>query len=340
MSVTENPLADRLHREASAYQSSAVILAATETGLFDALAAGPLNAGELAGRMGAAVRGVERLANALVALGWLYLEGGRYRLPESLAPLVISGSPESLIWILRHNAVLQRRWSDLAQCVRTGEPVPRHPRTVKEQHAFLRAMDDLARRRAGTLWSAVSLAGQRHLIDVGGGAGRFALEAIRRNPGLEATVVDIPESETAFRELAAEADDPGRLSFVAADALRDPLPPADAALVSSLIHIYGPEELRSLAAGLAAALAPGALLVIRDFLFEGPDHASPAPTALFAINMLINTSTGGCYSAGEIEELFAPAGFAGWRTIGLDARTSAVMATLQKDGAKEEASWS
>ena len=104
-----------------------------------------------------------------------------------------------------------------------------------------------------------------------------------------------------------------------------------------MVHIYGPDELRSLASRLATALAPGGLLIIRDFLFDGPDHTAPASAALFALNMLINTETGGCYSAAELEEMFTPAGFGGWRTSALDERTWAVTATLDRGSGAETA---
>ncbi len=314
--------------EAWAYQRSAVLFAAVEVGLFDALSSsGPADAAALARAMACSERGITRLADALAALGWLEKDGGRYRLDPGLALLLAAGSPQSLRPILRHHGRLFARWSQLAGCVREGAPVARE-RSFEAHHEFLMAMDALAVRRVAQLWSVVRLDGCSRLLDVGGGAGRFALEAVRRFPGLEAVVVDLPESERPFATLVAGTPEADRVRFVAADAIAGPLPEGDAALVSSLVHIYGKEELERLAASLAAALAPGSLLVIRDFFFADADHTRPASTALFAVNMLVNTETGGCYSAAELESIFGPAGFTRWELRPLDARMSVLTAVL------------
>ncbi len=315
--------------EAAAYRRSAALLAGVETGLLPELARGDRTAAELATALGGDPRGIRTLANALVALGWLRLEDGRYHLPRSTRPFFSRDHERSLLAMLAHNARLARRWSELAASVLTGEPVPRSPRSEEEQAAFLAAMDDVARRGAPLLWDRISLSGRRTLLDVGGGGGRYALEAVRLYPGLEAVVVDLPRSEAAFSRIVGNSAGADRVRFHAADALEDPLPPADAALVSSLIHIYDPGGIRRLAANLARSLAPGALLVLRDYFFEDPAHTAPLSTALFALNMLVNTEGSGCYTPGEVEELFAAAGFGGWERHRLDERTLALTAVLE-----------
>ncbi len=318
--------------EAAAYRRSAALLAGVETGLLQALATADRTLPELAGTLGGDPRGLGALANALVALGWLELHEGLYHLPTGLRPFFTEGHERSLLAILRHNARLARRWTGLAESALTGQPVPRTPRNDEEQAAFLAAMDDVARRGAPLLWDHVPLAGRRVLLDVGGGGGRYALEAVRRTPGLEAVVVDLPESESAFSRITAGAAEAVRVRFHAADALEGPLPAGDAALVSSLIHIYGPEDLARLAENLARALRTGALLVLRDYFYEDADHTAPPSTALFELNMLVNTRGGRCYTPTEVEALFSPAGFRDWEIHPLDGRTLALTATLGGTG--------
>jgi len=107
--------------------------------------------------------------------------------------------------------------------------------------------------------------------------------------------------------------------------MEGPLPNGDAALVSSLVHIYGPEKIRRLAQSLARALPAGGELIIRDFFFDDEFHTRPASTALFSINMLLNTDDGDCYSPGELREIFEPAGFGAWRLVSLDERSAALI---------------
>lgn len=322
MSPSLNDVAARLEVEARAYQQSAVLLAAVEVGLLDELAKGPRTREELASGLRCSVRGISSLANALVAAGWLRHDGPRYRLPEELRGPVVDGGPDSIAAMLRHHAVLMRRWAHLADSVRSGEPVPREPRSPARQTAFLQAMDDLARRHAQQLWDTVPLDGRTRLLDIGGGGGRFALEAVRRFPELEAVVVDLAESEQAFEAVTRDERERPRIRFAAGDAFNDPLPEGDAALVSSLVHSYGPAEITRLARRLAGALPAGGLVVIREFLFDNDDHTSPRSATLFALNMLVNSAAGGCYSARELEELLTPEWFEGWQLHRIDERTS------------------
>ncbi len=317
---------------AGGYRQAAVIGAAAELGLFNELLEGEVSAAALAMRLGYSQRGVAALANALVAMGVLDGDAGGYRMPAELRPALDPASPQAVQSLLRHHAQLARRWSGLAGVVARGEPAPRQPRDEESQHAFLKAMDDGARTAAPALWEAVSLSGRHHLLDVGGGSGRFALEALARNPQLEATVVDRPESEPALRAFAQGHPEDARLDFVAADALSDPLPRADSVLLSSVVHIYGPDDLARLAGNLAHTMEEGGLLIIRDFLFADAAHTSPTATALFAVNMLVNTEAGGCYAAGELEALFTPAGFADFRRLELDSRSSVLLATRRRGG--------
>ncbi len=322
MSSSPRDIPVRLENEARAYQRSAALLAAVEVGLFEELAKGPRQDDELAARLQCSARGISRVANALVAGGWLRREGMNYYLPAEVKGAIAGDGPDSIAAMLRHHAVLMRRWAQLADSVRSGEPVPRERRSPERQTVFLRAMDDLARRHAQQLWDTVSLQGLRRLLDIGGGGGRFALEAVRRFADLEAVVVDIAESEQAFDEVIAHEPERSRLHFVAGDAFNDPLPQADAALVSSVVHSYGRQEIARLARSLAIALPAGGLVVIREFLFDDDTHTSPLSATLFALNMLVNSATGDCYSARELEELLTPEWFEGWQLHRIDERTS------------------
>jgi len=321
---TRPALADRIRKEATAYRRSAVLLAGIETGLFRSVLESDRTARELAQELQGHPRGMERLANALVALGWLELRGERYHLPSELRPHFDEDDELSMSAILQHQARLFRTWGRLAESALSGRPV-RPERGPGDHDAFLLAMDDGARHGARLLWDRVEPPSAGVLLDVGGGGGRFALEALRRRPELRAIVVDLPESEAAFRRLSSAAPESARLGFKPADAVEGPLPPGDTALVSSLVHIFGPEKLRRLARNLALALRPGGELIVRDFFFGDEHHTEPASTALFAINMLVNTVDGGCYTPPELQDIFGPSGFGDWRLVELDERSAALI---------------
>ncbi len=310
---------------ASGFQASTVVLAANHLGITAALCGEALTTAELAARLRLDARAVSCLCDALVALGVLERRGDRLRVVDGLRPALRAGSPASLVDSLRHQWHLLGRWSRLDQVVRTGEPVPRPSDDPEQLDAFILAMADLARTGAGALWQAVDLTGRTRLVDVGGGPGELSVAALERFPGLRATVFDHPEVlEIARRYTHARGADE-RLSFAPGDALSDPIPACDAALVSALVHSYGEDGVRRIAANIAAGVAPGGLVVIREFLWDDDRHDGPLLTALFAVNMLVGTHAGRCWSAAELEAIFGAAGFGNWRATRLDARSTVLV---------------
>ena len=79
-------------------------------------------------------------------------------------------------------------------------------------------------------------------------------------------------------------------------------------LLSSICHMFSPEENRALLARAHAALAPNGRLVIADFIVD-PEKTSPRSAALFALNMLVATRGGASYSEPEYESWLRAAGF-------------------------------
>ena len=88
----------------------------------------------------------------------------------------------------------------------------------------------------------------------------------------------------------------------------------DLALLSAIIHQNSPEENAQLYAKIHAALVPGGTLLIRDHIMD-PSRTKPPAGAMFAINMLVNTRGGDCYTFQEVEKGLEAAGFAHIRQV-------------------------
>jgi hypothetical protein len=139
---------------------------------------------------------------------------------------------------------------------------------------------------------------------------------------LAATVFDLADVLPIAREYAGRRDAGARLGFKAGDALRGRIPPCDVALVSSLLHSYGPEGVAKIARNVAAGVEPGGLVLIREFMWDDASHSGPLAAALFTLNMLSGTPDGQCWAPEELEAVFGAAGFGGWKLLRLDPRTS------------------
>jgi ubiquinone/menaquinone biosynthesis C-methylase UbiE len=138
---------------------------------------------------------------------------------------------------------------------------------------------------------------------VGGGPGSYDIAFARRDADARSTILDRPGALAVARELAREADVEDRIDFREGDALEDSFGEScfDLILMSQLLHSFGPEECRAVIAKGAAALAPGGVLAINEFALED-DGVSPAPAAIFGVNMLVGTDRGQTYKASELAD--------------------------------------
>src|SRR5262249_44264589 len=94
----------------------------------------------------------------------------------------------------------------------------------------------------------------------------------------------------------------------------------DLALLSAVCHMFGAQENADLIRRAAHTLAPGGRLVIQDFMLE-PDRTSPRAAAVFAVNMLVNTSAGTNYTESDYRVWMLDAGLVEVRRLEIDAPT-------------------
>jgi ubiquinone/menaquinone biosynthesis C-methylase UbiE len=146
-------------------------------------------------------------------------------------------------------------------------------------------------------------------MDVGGGPGTYGLEACRRFPDLQAVVVDLPEVKLIFEEHRKNSPSGEKVRFVEGNVHSDPLPEGcDAVLLSNVIHSWSSEQNQSLLKKVDRVIAPGGLLIIKDF-FISEDGTKPFFAALFSVNMLLGTPQGRCYTRSEVESWLAETSF-------------------------------
>ena len=149
----------------------------------------------------------------------------------------------------------------------------------------------------------------RHLLDVGGASGTWTLAFLRAVPSAMATIFDLPDAIQQARERLAGTEFASRVTLVAGDFYVDDLPGgADFAWVSAICHQHSRRHNRELFAKVSQALVPGGRIAIRDVVME-PCRTKPREGALFAINMLVNTQSGGTFTFAEYAEDLRAAGF-------------------------------
>jgi SAM-dependent methyltransferase len=296
----------------TAYQHSAIIATAVETGVADAIASGPRQAGDVAAELDTHAGATTSLLGGLAALGLAEKGDQGFSLSQAGAELA-ADAPGSIAEIARKEWFFYRAWAGLPHSIEDGSaqigPWRERLRDDPAQSlAFLRALDDLAARFGAGLPELAGLEHGGELLDVGGGAGSHSAYLVRAVTGLTATVLDLPQAEQVLRERHPE------LGFVAGDLERPRFgrPEEDAwdyVLLANILHDHPPARCRELVAEAARLLAPGGILLIYEWVL-GADGISPPAVALFSLMMLVENQGGGTWTEAEIAAWIEAAGLA------------------------------
>lgn len=295
------------------FRNTAILGAAAELGIFDLIPAAGITAEALAHAAGCSERGIRILLDALAALKVLSKQQNTYHVPDNLRPVLSETGAHTVIPMLRHRMTMLRGWAQLGWTVKAGFPAPRASGIRGPEgdlQAFVAAMDVVSRDVADDVVRQLQPLQFRRLLDVGAGPGTWTFAFLRAVPEATAVLFDLPHAIALARQKAREAGLEHRVEFVVGDFYRDELPGgADFAWVSAIAHQNSRQQNRDLFAKVYRALVPGGQIAVRDIVMED-DRTTPLEGALFAVNMLVATPTGGTYSLAEFREDLLAAGFA------------------------------
>jgi len=323
----------RLQDISRGYQSSVVLLTACRLGVFDALgdktrtSPGPAQTpAALAAALRLDPRALEIVLLALASDGFLKRSAEGFRLNEDYAPYLLPGGAQTQASILCHNYNCLRRWCQLEEVLRTGQPAPREDEGPEDMRAFICGMADISRLSSAEAADKLDLSPYRRMLDVGGGPATAAIEFARRNPALRCVVFDLEGPIGIAREEIRKAGLADRIETRVGDYFRDELGEGfDLVYVSNIIHSMGPADTRMLFGKSHRALAPGGTLIVKDFFLED-DRITPNTAALFSVNMLVGTEQGRSYTLSETREMLTEMGFTDFRAIEVAAASRLLIA--------------
>ena len=306
-----------------AYWQTCTLHAGVKLDLFTAVGDRAQTAEELARAKGADVRGTAMLLNALAAMGLLVKTGDAYANTEAAAAFLSKDSERYIGHMIMHHHHLVASWSRLDEAVATGRPVRSRASfsDPRVRESFLMGMFNNAMLQAPSVAEAVDLSGKTHILDLGGGPGTYAIHFCRANPGLRATIYDLPTTRPFAEKTVARFGLSDRIDFVDGDFVTAAVPGTyDAVWMSHILHGEGPENCHSIVAKAAAALAPGGLIAIQDFILDDAMDGPLFP-ALFSLNMLTGTEAGQAYSESQIRDMLDAAGVEQVRRLGFRSPT-------------------
>ncbi|MGD8258023.1 MAG: methyltransferase [Desulfobacterales bacterium] len=291
--------------------------AAVKLEVFTVLGDQRLTGEEVTQKIDGALRGVERLLNAMVAMDLLSKKDGRFGNTHSSKAFLSKHSKKYLGHIIMHHHHLVESWSHLDQAVLSGQPIRKRSSFSQEEwrESFLMGMFNLAMGLAPQLVPLIDISSHRHLLDLGGGPGTYAIHFCLRNSGLNATVYDLPTTRPFAERTIQQFDLAARIAFMDGNYLDDPIAGRyDVAWLSHILHGEGPEDCQMIIQKATDALEPGGMIIIHEFILNNTMDGPLFP-ALFSLNMLLGTSSGQAYSEHQLTEMLCAAGIKNIRRI-------------------------
>jgi len=303
------------------YWSTCALHAGVRLDVFTPLNGVTLSAEEVASACQCDPRAMEMLLNALVAINLIDKNANGYRATDFSALYLVKNSPGYMGHIIRHHHHLMAGWSILHESIQSGYPVRdriSHGDDIDERESFLMGMYNLASQLAPVIAAAIDLKSCQRLLDFGGGPGTYAIHFCRQNPDLTAVVYDLPSTRSFAEDTIARYGLSDMISFIAGNYHLDQVPEGfDAAWLSHVLHAEGPEGCRTILRKAVAALKPGGVLLLQEFIMNDAKDGPLFP-ALFSLNMLLGTSSGQSYSEGELRGMMAEAGLTDIRRLPLE----------------------
>ena len=231
-------------------------------------------------------------------------DDGRFELTE-LGALLRSDTPDSLAaWAEFSGTRSWAAWSQLAECVRSGQSVRRQSTgadgfehlEVDPDAALLfnRAMVSLTNSVAAALVREGDFSGVKCLADVGGGLGQLLSSVLLAYPTMRGILFDMAHAtQTAGAQLAAAGV--ATRCEVVTGSFFDAIPEgADAYLLKSILHDWNDEDCAQILVNCSKAMLPHARLMIIERMM--PEQLSVCPhdqgVARSDLNMLVGN--GGC----------------------------------------------
>jgi SAM-dependent methyltransferase len=152
--------------------------------------------------------------------------------------------------------------------------------------------------------------GIRHLVDVGGGSGAFAIPLALDRPDIRITLIELPRSVPHIRPFLDRYGVQHRVRIVGANIHRLPWPidHADAVLLANMMHFCADDECLVLLRESHRLLGTGGKILIHEMLWDDC-RTGPMVTALWNF-WIMSVSAGRQRTRDELAQLLELAGFA------------------------------
>lgn len=268
-----------IDRRLSAVYPAFAILAGVRLDVFTALKNGPATVEDLAQVLEVNAFKLETLLYALVMADLLTVTEDRFANTAEADHYLVQGRPN---YIGDKIAYYAERWAaDLktAESIRTGVPQGKLDFTSMSESqltAFYGAWYAAALDAGRQLAQTYDLCRFGSLLDVAGGSGGLAIEACRRCPELQATVIDLPTVTPITQRFVDEAQMGSRVQVSSLDVVeKAPEGRYDAAVLANLIQVLARDQVRRVLLNVGGVLVPRGEVFIYGWVLDDSQLSPP-----------------------------------------------------------------
>jgi ubiquinone/menaquinone biosynthesis C-methylase UbiE len=319
-SVSSSALGQIL-RHAYGFWASAALASSFRYRIFEHLAQGARDAETVASAAGISQRGCAALLDGLLGMGLITKASSGYANVVELEPYLLEGRPTYVGGYADAILATLADWSKLPEAVASGKPLHRRE-LVDPGSGFwentVRGVAPVALGPARVAADKLQLAtkGAFRALDIGGGAGAYAIEWLAVNAQGRVCQLDAAGVNAVARGYVAEFGHADRFETIDGDMELIELEPAsfDFAIYSNVTHGLSAERNTAMFRRIRDWLKPGGTLVLSSMI-PNDDRTGDPLLLLFSTNLLLNTVCGRTYLAGEYEAWLRASGFVNLETV-------------------------
>ncbi len=317
----------------AAWRTQALV-AGIELGLFTHIADGKRTPKDIAQAAQASERGIDRLLNALVGIGYLTKKGNRYELEPIAREFLVRGKATYRGDMAQTTRLVWESWSRLTDVVRSGRPMENVDAEHRGREFFPKLVGALfpgsfaAARAAALALPARTRRRIRMILDVAAGSGAWSIPFAQAISDVQVTALDFPEVTPITRRFTQRFGVAGRYEYLEGN-LREVdfgRERYDLVILGHIIHSEGTEWGQKLLKKSHRALRDGGLLLIAEII---PNDMRTGPTVplLFGLNMLLHTEQGDVFTMREYRTWLKDTGFRKITSVQVPAPSPLILAT-------------
>jgi len=303
---------------------TAILNTAIRLKAFTVLADRQMSAEELASQTNADEVFLNAILNALVCMGLLQSQNGKYMNSHLSQIYFVEGSPFYVGDFIQLLVNESPQWNKLFSIVSEGNEIFDDP---SESHrTFIRGMHNLGMLgEVDALLSFVDLSDCPYMIDAGGGSGIYSVALCQKYPDLRSTILDRHETLVVTKELVSNHKESERIELRECDITKDKLGDnIDAVLLSDVT--YDETEAESILQNVWKCLRTKGQLILRGYYYD-PQSSNPLFGALFVINQLVFDSNRKIVTLPSLKASIENTGFTITEVSPLTERSFIIIAT-------------